>query len=184
MEQALFRGVDEALKFAFRYEYEQYERTALAQMASGPVPESKGLSGLDGAATCGIIGVHLGTMPQLWRRILIARYAPRASECDCGRPCCCGHKPNPKWQAEITWLSESVLMALTACVSNRRLRNGIVLKYFGQRVRLGELADYCHVHRNTASDQAHKIVSMLKAEEKSAYASIDERLRSVGLIGD
>lgn len=184
MEKPQFRSVDEALKFAFRFEYESYERSALATLAGGPSPEGNGLGGLEGAATCGIIGVHLGTMPQLWRRILIARYAPKASECDCGRPCCCGHRPNPKWQAEITWLSESVLLALTATVSNRRLRNGIVLKYFGQRVKLGELADYCHVHRDTASDHAHKIITMLKAEEKQAYAAIDERLRNVGMVGD
>ncbi len=184
IEQAPFRSVDDALKFAFRFEYEAYERSALAQMASGPSPQGKGLGGLDGAATVGIIGVHLSTIPQLWRRILIARYAPKATECDCGRPCCSGHRPNPAWQSEITWLAESVLLALTATISNRRLRNGIVLKYFGQRVKLGELADYCKVHRDTASDHAHKIISMLKAEERAAYNAIEERLRNVGMVGE
>ncbi len=184
IEQAPFRSVDDALKFAFRFEYEAYERSALAQLASGPSSPGKGLGGLDGAATAGIIGMHLATIPQLWRRILIARYSPRSTECECGRSCCSGYKPNHLWQSEITWLSESVLMALTATISNRRLRNGIVLKYFGQRIKLGELADYCKVHRDTASDHAHKIITMLKVEEKAAYNAIDERLRSVGMIGE
>ena len=183
-EEAPFRDVDGALKFYCNFQYEAYERTGLAQMASGPSPNGKGLAGLDGAATCGIIGVHLSTIPQLWRRILIARYSPRAKECVCGNLCCQGHRPNPMWQAEIIWIAESVLLALTGTVSNARLRKGIVLKHFGQRVKLGELADYCRVNRDTASDHCHKIVTMLKAEEKSAYAAIDERLRSVGMVGN
>lgn len=182
-EPALFPDVDAALKWAFRLEYGAYERSSLADLAGGPKPDGRGLGGLDGAATAGIIGVHLSTIPQLWRRILIARYAVRSAVCECGRLCCSGKQPNPAWQAEIVWLAESVMVALSGCISNRRLRHGIVLKYFGQKVRLGELADYCHVNRDTASDQCHKVVAMLKAEEKAAYAAIDERLRSVGLVG-
>lgn len=195
MENPQFRDIDGALKFAFSYyDYEQYQRTSMAIMAGGPQPEGKGLSGFDGAATIGILFTHLGQIPQLWRRILLARFMPRTSEC----LSCASKIDHPRWLGEIDWISYALVDVLDSNVPPYKLRTACVMKYFESRkrgkqgilgndhsaVRIADVADVCRIHRNTAARHYDRIKAILKQEEKQAYNAFDERLRSAGLVGE
>ena len=187
IEAPLFRDVEAALRFAFRYEYEQFERTALANMASGPSPEGRGLGGLDGAATCGMIGAQLATMPQLWRRILVARFALKEVKCNCMRLCCRGYTWNGRWLIEVAWISATVFMDLKAPLLRGKdaVRDKLCMRYFGRRDEtMQTLANAAGVHLNTLSEYNNQLVTTLKGEERRAYDGITERLKTAELIAD
>ena len=184
-EEALFHDAVAAMKFYTRFEYEQYERSMLADMTS-PRPFGRGLGGLEGAGTAGMVGAQLATLPQLWRRILIARYTPRASPCECGRTCCRGYKPNGRWLIEVAWLSATIFLDLDLPLLNekQKIKDAMVIRYFGQKDRnMEELARQAGVHRNTMSEYNNQLVTVLKHAEKSGYGALEERLISAGLVG-
>ena len=90
-----------------------------------------------------MVGAQLATLPQLWRRILIARYSPRASPCECGRTCCRGYKLNGRWLIEVAWLSATIFLDLDLPLLNekQKIKDAMVIRYFGQKDRnMEELA--------------------------------------------
>lgn len=197
-EPALFRDAESALRFLFRIEYENYERSLLADLASGPRPNGRGLAGLDGAGNAGIIGAQLATLPQLWRRILTVRSLVRQTRCECGRSCCSGVKTNPRWLVEVAWISETVFLDLQLPLlrEKRRVREALVCLYFRSgnvaarllgidagKVNFQKVADVAGIHRNTLSDYNSQLCTILGREEKQAWSSIEERMQSAGIVG-
>ena len=186
-DEPLFPDAAAALKFLTRVQYENFERSVLADLASGPRPFGRGLGGLEGAGTAGLIGAQLATLPQLHRRILLAKYAPRASECECGRACCQGWKANAHWLIEVAWVSATVWLELQMPLlkDKQKIKDAMVVRYFGNRDKknMEELAKAAGVHRNTLSEYNNQLVTLLKKEEKAAYGAIEERLISAGLVG-
>jgi hypothetical protein len=184
IEDVLFRSVETALYFAFSEQYIDLPQSPASRMASTPSRSGNGLGGLDGFAQAGMILCSMGDLGELHRHILTARFSPAVGECRCGSACCRGFRHNLRWLTAVSAISDFVGQEVPSTMAHRRLREGIVRKHFGDKVRLGEVADVCGVHRNTASNHASKILSILKSEEKSARFEIRAVLESSGVVGN
>lgn len=189
----LFKSSHDALVFALNYAGQAYERPMMNRLSDTPRPAGKGLSGLDGAAQSGMLRAELSSAGGLYEAVMIARYAPHALPCDCKRSCCSGKKPNQEWLEAISTITQHATSALAGKVSNRRLREGIIRKYFGEKVSLQDLAEACGVNRDTASDHNSRVVAWLRGSkpgakkvmvgvEHQAFVAVDERLRAAGVI--
>jgi hypothetical protein len=181
----LFSSAHAALTFALHY-VAQVERPTIYRLGGGG-GTSKGLGGLDGAAQAGMIRCELARLSKDRSAILVARIAPHAVPCSCSGPCCSKWRPNSEWKGAVDSLSASdglALSALSGCLSHSRIRRAIVMKYFGERVRLGELADEYHVGRNTVGAHNSKIIKALREEERKAWLEFSGRLDASGILGD
>lgn len=184
MNEPLFRSAHEALVFALNYSGQAYDRPLMNRMAQEPHRSSgKGLAGLDGAAQAGFIRAELSRLAPVCQAALIARIAPPSTPCACGHACCSGHRPNPEWNDAIAVLATFAASALSGCVSNGKLRRGIVAKHFGAAIGgIGKLADACGVHRDTASAHNARIVALLKRVEGQAWHEFDRLMLASGMI--
>ena len=186
MERPAFRSIDAAMRFYCDANTAIYETSSFADLVDGVMSQGNGLGGFDGAATCGIIGANLATIPQLWRRSLIARYSNKEKDCDCLRKCCQGWTLHPVFVNETAWISASIAtseLLLPSLKNDPRFRESVVRRFFGhRRWTLQDIADLHGLHTNTVKNGFDKVVLILRKEEKRAYAAIDERLRFTGLV--
>ena len=162
-EEPLFKSADDALRYAFSYSGQAYDRPTMNRMADGPHKSGKGLAGIDGAAQAGMIRAELKGIGGLFLAIVTASYAPTTFPCDCGSACCSGQKVNLEWAEAITTITQTAA-GRVSCGSNLRLRRTIVANCFlrkSDRKPIGDVADYCGVHRDTASDHNAKIALWL-----------------------
>lgn len=184
VEVPLFRDTVSALRFAFRLDYENYDTSMLADLAAGPRSGTgSGLGGLEAAGTAGLIGAQLVSLPQLWRRILIARHCHRSKCCPT-----CGTDDKIKtmeWLIEVSWISATVWLEIQIPRLKYmvKVRDGMVRRYFGDTILLKTLAKEAGVTENTMTQYNNQLVTELKKEEKAAHHAIDERLRNTGLVG-
>ncbi|MGB4064239.1 MAG: hypothetical protein WBK19_10480 [Azonexus sp.] len=163
MNEPLFKSADDALRFAFCYSGQSYDRPTMNRMADGPHRAGKGLVGLDGAAQAGLIRSELKSLGGFVLSIITASYAPTTYPCECGSACCSGQRVNLEWAEAITAITQAAA-GRVSCGSNMRLRRTIVANCFlrkGERKPIGDMADYCGVHRDTASDHNAKIALWL-----------------------
>jgi len=191
MERPAFRSIDAAMRFYCDANTENYQASTLADLIGGSRPQGNGLGGLDGAAERGIIGANLATLPQVWRRILLARYSRSEVSCDCLRSCCSKYKLNPPWAIEVIWLGETVMLDLTAPLLRQKpnLRQDIVGRYFnrkhnGRKLTNKEIANRSKVSERTVASFTADIAVRLRMEEQRAYSAMDERLRTAKLVGE
>lgn len=177
MIEPLFKSADDALRYAFSYSGQAYDRPVMNRMADVQHKSGKGLAGIDGAAQSGMIRAELKKIGGLFLAIITASYAPTTFPCECGSACCSGQKVNLEWAEAITTISQAASGRVSG--SNLRLRRTIVANCFlrkSERKPIGEMADYCGVHRDTASDHNAKIALWLlgmKAKSNAA-ATIGE----------
>lgn len=158
MEQQLFDTAHQALTFAFNFSASTLDRPMMSRMADKYQPTGKGLAGHDGAAQAGMILRRVTELSRLHQAILHARFAPREEPC----PCCHSSRPVLEWMAAIREISDvAVTHALTGHVTNRSLRDGLVMRYFGHKVTLQELAKRANVNRDTASAHNDMIIRWL-----------------------
>ena len=183
-ELALFRSTNAALSFAFNFTHGQYKSSAMATMMGGPKPTGRGLGGLDGAGTSGMIRAEIEALdPRIRGQILIARFAVRAVPCDCRHSCCSGFRPNTEWLLAIAEISELVRTgALAGCSVNFQLRHTLVRRYFGVHCSLIDAAAAAGVDRDTASAHASRVIGYLKAQEQRARYDIEGRLKAAGIV--
>lgn len=182
---AMFRSTHEALRFAYTFSSEAYERPMMNRMADKPSRGGRGLSGLDGAGQAGLILAEVLQLPGHGQHALTARYAPKGYPCGCRAPCCSGHRTSKEWRAAVSVLADYVLHeALVGMLSHYRMRVALVERWFGVSMSVVSLAALCGVDRDTVAAHNERIVKVLKAEEAKAWHAIDERLRERGLIGD
>lgn len=161
-----FRTTEDALRFAFHYSGQSYERPIMNRLADEPVRtfgETMGLSGNDGAAQAGMLWNQVMRLSDMSQFVLYAAYSARSVPCDCGRSCCSGYKPNPFWEACIVKIEEAaVTRALAGCISHRILRRQIVRRLFGDKsIVLQDVAARCEVAQNTASNHNQAIKEWL-----------------------
>ena len=184
LESALFLSTNAALSFAFNFTHGQYKSSAMATMMVGPKPAGRGLGGLDGAGTSGMIRAEVDALsPKIRGQILIARFAVREVSCDCRHACCSGFRPNAEWLLAIAEISELVRTeALAGRSVNFHLRNILVRRYFGVHSSLIDAANAAGVERHTASEHANKVIGYLKAEERQARYAIEGRLKAAGIV--
>lgn len=182
-EEPLFRSFKEALSFALNYSHGQTKPPGLASMVAGPRKKGRGLGGLDGAAQAGLIQAELTRLTEVRQKVMRARYSVRTLPCSCRNLCCSGSAPNPDWLTSVQWLVEDQgLRSVCPTVSHYRLRRGLVMRYFGYHVVLGQLAKDCAVHRNTVTAHADAIGGYLHDQERLASFEIEGVLKEAGLI--
>lgn len=183
-ELALFRSTNAALSFAFNFTHGQCKSSAMATMMGGAKPTGRGLGGLDGAGTSGMIRAKTDALePRIRGQILVARFAVRALPCDCKRACCSGFRANEEWLKAIAEIAEIVrIEALAGTVVNFMLRHIVVRRYFGDKRSLVDIAAVTGVARDTASSHAQRVIAYLKGEERQARYAIEGRLKAAGIV--
>lgn len=199
-ENMLFQNAHGALTFAFNFSGQAYDRPMMNRLASPAIGSGKGLVGLDGAAQAGMIRAEVKAMGKLAEAILIARVAPRMTPCSCRSSCCSGHKPNKEWTDAVAYLADYVRTAVYAgCVVNGLMRREYLVRYFtkkDERVSLEALAEKYDIARNTVSAHNAKVATWLGGVparkdkpamlgmEQAAFDAIEDRLRSIGMVGE
>ena len=188
---AQFRSVDAALRFYCDGNTAAYEASSLSDLIGGSRPDGNGLGGLDGAGERGIIGSNLSTLPQLWRRLLLAKFTKPEITCYCLRSCCSKVKINGAWAIEVAYIGQTVMIDLHAPLLKQKpgLREDIVgrfcnRRYLGEKLTNAQIAKRNEVSERSVQTYSTSISSMLKNEYQRAYSSFDERLRSAKVVGD
>jgi len=191
-EVALFRSVNAALAFACNFKHGAVKASGMAMMYRTPPgldnepPKSppRGLGGLDGAGTAGMILAEVEALqPRLRGHILVARFAVRALPCSCGKSCCSGWRANGEWLQALSAISDQVRAdALAGCSVNYLLRHTLVKRYFGVRVGLSDAANAAGVDRDTASAHASRVIGYLKDHERLAQYAIEGKLKAAGIV--
>jgi hypothetical protein len=196
VSEPLFKTAHQALSFAYNFSASSLDRPLMSRMADKYKPTGKGLAGLDGAGQAGMILRNMQELPRLHQMIILARFAPQASECHC----CGGPVPDAFWLGAIREISNAAVPVLSGHITMRALRDGIVAKYFGQKTSIQDLAKKAGVNRDTASHQNGLIVIWLhgtritkkgkereagvKGQEQLALEAADRVLWEAGIVGE
>ncbi|MFY3603285.1 hypothetical protein ACOTHZ_11205 [Achromobacter xylosoxidans] len=195
--EPLFASAHAALAFAFNYSKQQYDRPMINRIATSSTGQKgKGLSGTDGAGQAGMIRAELAKLTVLEQAVLTLSIAERQIPCECHAACCAGYKPNPEWMDALSVISSAAAAeALSGCISNGRLRAGLIQKLFGVKVSLVDLAERCHVDADTAGSHHLKLKRWLFGHaspgslavgtglHQRALNAITRRLLACGWIG-
>jgi len=183
--EPLFKSAHAALSFAFNFSDQQWQPSAMARMMGGPpLGKGRGLVGVDGAAQAGMIKAVLGGLSDIHRSILVANTMPRYKRCDCGIPCCSGRRPMPEWEAAIDVLIRASMSAVPMTFSYYQMRRGVIRKYFGEKLSLGEIADKCGVNRNKVGEYKKPLWEWLRDNDSVATSQIEDALRDQNVVGD
>lgn len=182
-QDGLFKTAHSALTFAFNFSASTLDRPLTSRMADKYQPAGKGLAGNDGAAQAGMIRKRTEDLSRLHQAIIYARFAPQEDSC----PCCQRPKLSDEWMAAIRVISDAaVTNALSGHLTNRVLRDGLVARYFGQKVHLQKLAADAGVNRDTASAHNSIIVDWLRGTrdrvrrgELVAHGKVGEEQRAI-----
>src|SRR5437899_481750 len=118
MTEPLFDSTRKALRFALNHHMALPRPAMNKLMADGKVqrivladgskitlaapratarPGSEQLHGLDGAATAGMVLLHLAQLPEPQQLVLMAGSMPATLPCSCRSACCVGEKRNGEW---------------------------------------------------------------------------------------
>lgn len=186
-EDVLFSSAHAALVFALNYSGQAYDRPMMNRLAAPATGSGKGLAGLDGAAQSGMIRAEIKALGKLAEAILIARIAPRWMPCACRAACCSGRTPNCEWTDAVAILADMVrTTALAGCTAHGLLRRAYIVRYMtakDARCTIEEIASRYEINRKTAEAHYGKVSKYLRATEAAAEAAIDDRLRTVGMVG-
>jgi hypothetical protein len=181
--EALFEYGRSALRFALNFTHGSLKETFLARAMKGGGRPGRGLAGLDGAAQAGMIKQLLHLLDPVRRDFIIARFTIPRSPCPCKAPCCSGYRETPDWGRAIESLTDFVLRAgLTKAISHHRLRKAVVIKYFGVRVRLVDVAEHCGVDSDTAGALNRRVKDRFRDEEALAEEAVHGHLLAAGII--
>lgn len=200
MSEALFDSVHAALSFAFRRRLQTVERAPMNRASAPAHGTGRGLGGFDGAAQAGMICQEVEAFGEINKALLTARHAPRHSPCECGAPCCSGHRPNRAWVDAIAHLAEHMRTeALKGCSTTSLQRIAYVARYFtpkSERESIEELAARFEQSTNTVSAHFGRVSTVLGGTEarkrKLAAPGIEtlarqlaeDRFQALGWIGD
>jgi len=194
MDEPLFKSAHAAITFALNYSNtEHVERSPASKMAdTSKGSGGKGLIGLDGAAQSGMIQAELKKTGQFHEACIIARIAKRKLPCSCGAQCCSKHKPNYLWLDAINFIAMEAKRVIDAdrevgvrgIMDHPAMRRAIIAKFFGEHVKIGELAKACEVSDVTVASHSGKINKLLKKIEGEAWIMLEEQLRANGVVGE
>jgi hypothetical protein len=192
-EDPLFASAHAALTFAFNYAPEQYAPSTMANLIKGgTLGSGKGLVGMDGAGQAGMILCEVARLGD--RRdekaftgeshpyFLAARFAPHNMPCSCRNPCCVGYKPTNAFTEAMFWITHAAVEQLHDTSVNYRLRRGLVLRFYGERQNMSELAKFAGVHRDSASQHNAKLLPWLRQEDGAAMHAAIYRLKEIGMV--
>ena len=155
---------------------------------------ARDLAGLDGAAQAGMIMNILGALGPLAVATLVADVAPRSMPCTCRRSCCSGHMANAKWREAVDTIAQAAT-SITSTHIGYALRSALVVKLYGGKTSLVEIADTMHLDRNTVSKyhgqihrwlrgaKAHRGSPAVEGIETNAWREAETSLRHHGIVG-
>lgn len=181
-DEVLFKSASDALRFAFNYSHQQYDRPLMNRMMGGQGGSGKGLSGLDGAAQAGMIRRELSALSNLYRAVLVARHAPRSFPCTCGRSCCAGSSINLEWREAVNAVASYATDMVPGGHGRFRLRRELVFRIYGSGRTLAAIAQDCGVSEQTASEHNSRIVIWLRRGREAR----DDRpeVKSIEVLSD
>jgi hypothetical protein len=118
--------------------------------------------------------------------ILVARSAPRQTQCSCRRPCCSGRQPHPYWLEAIDTLAAGALIAKLG-IKRYDERKLILLSIFGERATFAEMAKLLQMDPQTVADHWRKIAAWIgiRAEngnEAQAWREAEQLLTEAGIL--
>lgn len=197
-ETPLFASAHQALTFAFNCTKGTLERPMMSRMADKMGHTGRGLGGLDGAAQAAMIQRKVRDLDPLHQQIILAKFLPRLAECRC----CGGDIPDQDWLAAIRAVSNAAMDrgVFSGHLVHRSVRDGVIQRYFGRKVQLGEIAAKASISINTVTDHNSKVVIWLrgsrvtkkkggditdgiKGEEARAMEQMDALLTEAGTVG-
>lgn len=199
MNEPIFKSAHQALTFAHNFSRGSLDRPTMLKMADKVKRTGRGLGGLDGATQAGFIFLEIKEMDRLHRNIILAKFLPQSAHCPH-----CGHAvPSLDWLEAIRYVSDEAMRrgVLSGHLVHRLVRDGIVAKYFGQKILLGDLAKKANISDRTVTDQNGKIVTWLrgarlvkkgkgeydqgiKGVEAEAMEDAEARLQQAGIVGE
>lgn len=193
-----FTSAHDALVFAFNVSNQAYDRPMMNRLAA-PSLGKGGLTGLEAPAQAGMVRAEVKALGKFAEAILVASVAPRSTPCECRSSCCSGQKANKEWIDAISVLADNVrTTALAGCVSNGLMRREYVVRFFTKRedrISLEALADKYEIDRHTVSAHSSKVAAYFAGQAgkkgrpsvpgylQLALDAIDDRLRSIGMVG-
>ncbi len=174
MSDPLFASTYEALAFAFSYSEQSGRPNMLGSMSEKLRPRTgRGLVGLDGAATAGMILRHVREeLSDLQRAVIVGKFS-RPTAC---RSCGTMHDNTERIEA-IEVLAQYTLTKMQLDRPNLALRRGLVRRALGDHAKIKYLAQTCGVHQNTASNHDRKVQEIVRAIHGEAIRILDEGLR-------
>jgi hypothetical protein len=184
---ALFKSANAAVIFAVNFSNDGHiERSAMNKISD----TSKGAdSGLEQGQAGAILAMVHAT-GEFHEACLVARTAKHRLSCSCGSPCCSKSKPNWEWYEAINYITMEVKRLIDTerrdgtrgIKDDPAMRQALVAKFFGERIRINELAKACEVTEVTVATHHGKITHIIKKTEGEAWLLIEERLRLASLI--
>jgi hypothetical protein len=181
--EGIFRSAQEAVVFACNYADQQYAMSPMAKILQrGAHGSGRGLVGLDGAAQSGMVLAELQRMDYWHMLMLVARCAPRREQCSCNHACCSGWKANPIYQDAVSQLSDMLATALTVLPPVRPFRIAVIARFFGEKLKVRDIADDLGIPPRTAERHASAIAAYLKDVEKTAWSSLYAQLDDAGML--
>ncbi|MEX3691868.1 hypothetical protein AB3X91_09000 [Paraburkholderia sp. BR14263] len=181
--ETLFRTPQDALIFAFNYSMQRADRSLVDRLAAPSPRTGKGLSGNDGAGQAGMIRRELEQLSDIERAVLVARFAPRAWPCACGRACCSGYTPNPEYLEAVSLLTQAAMSVLAGRIVHYQLRRALVEKAVGAKVEIKTLALKCDVSEKTAEAHWQIIKRWLQGRAKPKKVKPSKRTRTAVGVG-
>jgi hypothetical protein len=176
----LFKNPHDAAMFAFNFSSQQYVESQMSKINRRSIGNGKGLVALDGALQAGLIHAELKKMPQIQYHCLAARYATRYRDC----PCCGGEKRTQEWGESIVALRDWAMSTFSG-LSHSVVREAIIMKFYGEKVSLNEVAKRANVPLRSIYDLRSKIIKeLVKIDDKAQIAMSDLLLHKVGLIDE
>lgn len=176
MSENLFDSAAAALAFAFNYSSQQYAETPMGKLLKGQaIGNGKGLGGLDGAAQAAFVQAEVNRLAPMQRACIVARYAPKSEPCDCGRPCCIGHKVGIAYREALASIRDWSFKVAPAGI-DRPTREQILAAYFDKSISLTREFERRKVPRSTGFDAKKKIWDALKTLETEAQNAVTKEL--------
>ncbi|CAB3730853.1 hypothetical protein [Paraburkholderia rhynchosiae] len=181
--EGIFKDAKEAIVFSLNFSDQQYAKSPMALLLKhGAHGSGRGLSGLDGSGQAGMVFAEIIRLDYHESIALIARCSAKRLRCTCGSPCCSKWTPNPIWTMATSQLCDHALLAVGTGISSRAIRLASTQKFFGQKLSIQEIADYCSVSRKTAGEHHARIKEFLKDLEGRAWFSFTARLEDAGML--
>ncbi|WP_233868640.1 hypothetical protein [Paraburkholderia adhaesiva] len=183
-----YTSTAEALRDALRHTIEAGSVSSLA-----PLHQTAGagvtLEGTDASVQAARIRRQLERLPLAQQAILVVSYAPRWLRCNCRRPCCAGHYPNPEWANALNFVVATTAALFISHVPNVRLREALVANLLTHTAETQvALAQRCGAHRTTVAEHSSVLSTALIGTRTTggafdaAFARIDERLHEAGIV--
>lgn len=175
IDDPLFKSTHEALVFAFRYAGQQSPKTPMTCMflskpGEGDIPkgirQSKGLSGVDGAAQAGMILAEVCRLPDDQHNVIVARYGHVLHECSH----CEQDAPSEEWRSAIDALSHCVELEGV----HRKVRRMMVERAIcGGRLDINLVCKRYSLGRTATYSQLSAIKTKLRKIERIALSNLD-----------